>query len=112
MALQEKYGTIRCTFDQHNLKVALAGSGTEHTAEKLRKGEWIDQVQDVLDNLKADGFDRVNPSIIKESITDIYPDFTERSVGFRKFSDMMKALERAGRIRISMDESNMLITIL
>lgn len=112
MALQEKYGTIRCTFDQHNLKVALAGSGTEHTAEKLRKGEWIDQVQDVLDNLKADGFDRVNPSIIKESITDIYPNFTERSVGFRKFSDMMKALERAGRIRISMDESNMLITIL
>ena len=54
----------------------------------------------MLDNLKADGFDRVNPSIIKESITDIYPDFTERSVGFRKFSDMMKALEgsRAGDV--------------
>ena len=114
VALEEKYGTIHCETDRFNLKVCLATPAEKKKpADKLKRGDWIDQVQDILDRLKQDGFERVNPSIIKESIRDVYPDFTERAVGYRKFSDMMKVLERERRIRISADESaNMLITIL
>jgi len=114
MALEEKYGTIHCETDRFNLKVCLAAPAEKkRPSDKLKRGDWIDQVQDILDRLKQDGFDRVNPSIIKESIRDVYPDFTERAVGYRKFSDMMKVLEREHRIKISADESaNMLITIL
>lgn len=113
IALEEKYGTIHCETEHHNLKVSLAANQKKKDAGAIRRGSWIEQVQDVLQRLKSDGFERVNPSIIKQSICDAYPDFSERDAGFRKFSDMMKALEKAGRIRISSDESgNMLITIL
>ncbi len=114
IALEEKYGTIHCETDHYSLKVSLATPNQKRGGSKaMRRGNWIEQVQEILDRLKADGFERVNPSIIKESICDVYPDFSEREAGYRKFSDMMKALERAGRIRISTDESmNMLITIL
>ena len=95
------------TGDDSGLILQARGLGGDETQHDLFT------VGHVLQRLKADGFERVNPSIIKQSICDAYPDFSERDAGFRKFSDMMKALEKAGRIRISSDESgNMLITIL
>ncbi|MGI6004188.1 MAG: NYN domain-containing protein [Christensenellales bacterium] len=111
--LEEKYGTIRCVTDNFNFKVRLAEKGGGVKSEPLTRRNWIQQVQQILDRLKSDGFDRVNPSIIKESLTEKHPDFTERSIGFKKFSDMMKCLEQSGKIMIETDETmNMLVTIL
>ena len=42
-----------------------------------------------------------------------YPDFTERQIGLRRFSDVLRALEREGLLRLVTDEGgNMLVDIL
>jgi len=55
----------------------------------------------------------VNPSILKADIITAYPDFNERAIGFKRFSDVMKQLERDGLIAVEMDEQKtMLIKLL
>ena len=62
---------------------------------------------------KEGGFDRVNPSILKADIITAYPDFNERSIGFKRFSDVMKQLEKDGLVIVEMDEQKtMLIKLL
>nr|WP_122012127.1 NYN domain-containing protein [Maliibacterium massiliense] len=112
LSLEKKFATIRCTTDHYNFKVRYVGEQGKQQGT-LNRTNWIAGVQSVLDRLKADGFERVNPSIIKEGVCEAFPGFEERAIGYRKFSDMMKALEREKRIRITTDENmNMLVTIL
>ena len=60
-----------------------------------------------------DGFDRVNPSILKSAVQADYPDFTERQIGLRRFSDVLRALERERLLALETDEGgNMLVHIL
>ena len=62
---------------------------------------------------KEDGFDRVNPSILKSAVQADYPDFTERQIGLRRFSDVLRALEREKLLKLETDEGgNMLVHIL
>ena len=62
---------------------------------------------------KDGGFERVNPSILKADIITAYPDFNERAIGFKRFSDVMKQLEKDGLVVVEMDEQNtMLIKLL
>ena len=62
---------------------------------------------------KDGGFDRVNPSILKADILTTYPNFNERSIGFKRFSDIMKQLEKEGMLVVEMDEQKtMLIKLL
>ena len=43
----------------------------------------------------------------------VYPDFDERSLGFSRFSDVMRELEKAGVLRVEFDEAHsMLLKIL
>ena len=66
-----------------------------------------------MDEFKQNGFRRVNPSIIKSEIQNDYPDFDERQIGFKKFSDIMKRLEKDNKISIEFNEAKtMLIKIL
>ena len=55
----------------------------------------------------------MNPSILKADILTTYPDFNERTIGFKRFSDVMKQLERDGLLVIEMDDQRtMLIKLL
>ena len=43
----------------------------------------------------------------------LYPDFTEKSIGFRRFSDVLKQMEKDGMLALEMDsQRNMLIKML
>ena len=67
----------------------------------------------ILAEYKEDGFDRVNPSLLKSAVQADYPDFTERQIGLRRFSDVLRSLEREHLLSLETDESgNMLIHIL
>ena len=55
----------------------------------------------------------MNPSILKSAVQALYPDFTERQIGLRRFSDVLRTLEREGLLRLKTDEGgNMLVHIL
>jgi len=55
----------------------------------------------------------VNPSIVKGSIQTDYPDFEEKQLGFSRFSDLMRELEKDKIVKVEMDESHsMLLKIL
>ena len=55
----------------------------------------------------------MNPSILKSAVQADYPDFTERQIGLRRFSDVLRALEREHLLTLETDEGgNMLVHIL
>ena len=67
----------------------------------------------IPDRYKDDGFERINPSILKADILSQYPDYTEKNIGFKRFSDVLKQLEKDGVLRLEMDsQKNMLIRML
>ena len=61
------------------------------------------------DAFESEGFDRVNPSILQATIQSDYPDFDERQIGFKRFSDVMKELEKQGLLVIEMDEAHTML---
>ncbi|NLX82645.1 MAG: hypothetical protein GXZ04_02340, partial [Clostridiales bacterium] len=55
----------------------------------------------------------INPSILKADIQSMYPGFQEKTVGFKRFSDLLKALEKEKVLTLEMDQQrNMLIKML
>ena len=58
-----------------------------------------------LKRFKDDGFERINPSILKAAIQADYPSFDEKQIGFKRFSDIMKALEKEKLLVVEMDEA-------
>ena len=61
---------------------------------------------------KEDGFERINPSILKADIQASYPNFSEKALGFKRFSDLLKAMEKDRLITVELDEQkNMLIKV-
>ena len=65
-----------------------------------------------LSRYKEDGFERINPSILKADIQASFPDFSEKKLGFKRFSDLLKAMEKDKLITVEMDEQrNMLIRV-
>ncbi|MBR1820578.1 MAG: NYN domain-containing protein [Clostridia bacterium] len=87
--------------------------GLEAEAEdkepKLDKGNWLPAFEQALAHFKDEGFDRVNPSILKATIQADYPSFEEKQIGFKKFSDVMKALEKQGLLVIEMDDAHTML---
>ena len=82
-------------------------------AEQLTRDNYVSVFARILAEYKEDGFDRVNPSILKSAVQALYPDFTERQIGLRRFSDVLRTLEREGLLRLKTDEGgNMLVHIL
>ena len=92
--------------EESSLMIGLEGGGEE---EKLDRNNWLPAFTAALEGFKNEGFDRVNPSILKATILEEYPGFEEKQIGFKRFSDVMKALEKQGLLRIEMDDQHTML---
>ena len=110
--LSQQFGSFSMVSEQYNLIVVLNQAHSQQ-AVQLTRENYTGVFARILAEYKRDGFDRVNPSLLKSAVQADYPDFTERQIGLRRFSDVLRALEREGLLALEMDESgNMLINIL
>ncbi len=81
--------------DNFSVKVRLSNE-QPRSAVHINRENWVSLVSQQLAKLKEEDFTRVNPSVIKSSLIEAYPDFDERDIGFKKFSDMIRILEKQG----------------
>ena len=112
--LASQFGDITVESEQYNVYVLLNANATyKPQAEQLGRENFVRVFARILAEYKEDGFDRVNPSLLKSAVQAEYPDFTERAIGLRRFSDLLRALEREQLLKLETDESgNMLAHIL
>ncbi|MEA4928882.1 MAG: NYN domain-containing protein [Candidatus Limiplasma sp.] len=106
--LAHKYGNLRIRNDNFNVMVSL-GQPAKDSAPQLTKDNWKDAFRDQLQRYKDGGFDRINPSILKADVQAAYPDFSERALGFKRFSDVLKALEKDQLLTVEMDEQKTML---
>ena len=110
-ALEQKYDDFRIINDNFSVKLSLRGQDAE--VSPLTLDNWTAAFSDALMVYKDEGFDRVDPSLLKAAVTNKYPGFDEKQLGFKKFSDLLKYLEKYKYIKIeASDDSNMLVRIL
>ena len=109
-----KFGDLHVKNDNFNVMVSRnAQAATDDSAPQLTRDNWRDAFTAQIRAYKDGGFERVNPSILKADILTAYPDFNERNIGFKRFSDVMKQLEKDGLVVVEMDEQKtMLIKLL
>ena len=114
MKLSNKFGDLRVHNDNFDVMVGLNNSGESgESIPQLTRENWKEAFAAQIKAYKEGGFDRVNPSILKADIITAYPDFNERAIGFKRFSDVMKQLEKDGLVVVEMDEQKtMLIQLL
>ena len=111
--LAARFGDIHVTNDNFNVMVSRNTQNDGEQVPQLTRENWREGFAAQLQAYKEGGFDRVNPSILKADILTTYPDFNERTIGFKRFSDVMKQLEKDGLLVIEMDEQRtMLIKLL
>ena len=114
--LASRYGDLHVTNDNFNVMVSLTGKPEEEEGEaapQLNRDNWREAFAAQLNAYKEGGFDRINPSILKADILTTYPDYSERAIGFKRFSDVMKQLEKEKMVQIEMDDQRtMLIKLL
>lgn len=111
--LSQRFGELRVKNDNFNMMVNLNSAESAEGRPQLTKDNWREAFAAQLQAYKDGGFERVNPSILKADILTSYPDFTERSIRFKRFSDVMKQLEKDGLVVVEMDEQKtMLIKLL
>ncbi len=104
-------GNIRVVNDNYNMIISLKRD--EGSKKEINKDNFIDIFTAQLKAYKDSGFDCVNPSILKGDVQAEYPTFIEKAVGFKRFSDLLKALEKRGLCKVEMDEQNtMLVRVL
>ena len=109
--LSEQFGSFEMESEEYNLILRL--NQAYAAVEQLTRDNYVGVFARILSAYKEDGFDRVNPSILKSAVQALYPDFTERQIGLRRFSDVLRTLERESLLRLEMDEgANMLVHIL
>ena len=110
--LSQQFGAFTIVAEQYNLIVQLITTHAQRS-EQIGRDNFVKIFARILAEYKEDGFDRVNPSILKSAVQAEYPDFTERAVGLRRFSDVLRALERERLLALETDEGgNMLVHIL
>ncbi len=114
MKLANRFGDLRVENDNFNVMVSLANTAESgETIPQLTRENWKEAFAAQIRAYKEGGFDRVNPSILKADIITAYPDFNEKAIGFKRFSDVMKQLEKDGLVIVEMDEQKtMLIKLL
>ncbi len=112
--LSQKFGTLKIKNDNYNVLVSLGTEETEpKNAAQMTRENWQEVFREQLRRYKDDGFERVNPSILKADIQAAYPDYSERLIGFKRFSDVLKSLEKSGLLALETDhQNNMLIRML
>ena len=112
MRLSQQFGAFTIVAEQYNLIVQLSTTHAQRS-KQIGRDNFVKIFARILAEYKEDGFDRVNPSILKSAVQAEYPDFTERAVGLRRFSDVLRALERERLLALETDEGgNMLVHIL
>ena len=104
--IQKQFGRIEC---QEKSKVLRVRTVISNRKGRLNNENFLEVVRQILDSFKENGFERVNPSIIKQTILEQYPDFEERSLGVKRFSDVMRILESKGLVDVEFDESRCMI---
>ncbi len=110
--LAQETGIIHVKNDNYNVIVSLNADAPQSAKKVLTKANWQTAFTEQLRHYKDDGFDRINPSILKADIQAAYPDFQERNIGFKRFSDVLKQLEKDGALNLEMDEQkNLLVKI-
>ena len=109
--LQQKYGDLRVKNDNFNVMVSLSAKSESADEEsvQLNRDNWREAFEAQLRAYKEGGFDRINPSILKADILTTYPDFTERAIGFKRFSDVLKQLEKDGLVQVEMDDQKTML---
>lgn len=108
MALVSSRSTrIKAWTEESSLKIGLNGS--DAPTPQLNKENWLSVFREYLKRYKADGFERINPSILKAAIQADYPDFDEKAIGFKRFSDIMKRLEREKLLTVEMDGAHTML---
>ena len=114
LKLAGKYGNLHVKNDNFNVMVSLnTPVETGESVPQLTRDNWREAFAAQIKAYKEGGFDRVNPSILKADIITAYPDFNERAIGFKRFSDVMKELEKEKLVVVEMDEQKtMLIKLL
>lgn len=111
--LAARFGEIHVTNDNFNVMVRLNTGDAADAQPQLTRDNWRDAFAAQIQAYKEGGFERVNPSILKADILTTYPGFNERAIGFKRFSDVMKQLEKDGLVVVEMDEQKtMLIKLL
>ena len=109
--LEEQFGSFEMESEEYNLILRL--NQAYAAVEQLTRENYVGVFARILAAYKEDGFDRVNPSILKSAVQALYPDFTERQIGLRRFSDVLRTLERENYLNLETDEGgNMLAVIL
>ncbi len=84
---------IKVWTEESSLKIS--SNGSDMPAPQLNKDNWLSAFPRLPQEPgRADGFERINPSILKAAIQADYPDFDEKAIGFKRFSDIMKRLRR------------------
>ena len=110
--LETQFGDFTVESEQYNVYVMLNVTHSQ-TGEQLSRDNFVRVFARILAEYKEDGFERVNPSLLKSAVQAEYPDFTERAVGLRRFSDLLRVLEKEKLLTLETDESgNMLVHIL
>ena len=113
LGVSARFGEIHVTNDNFNVMVRLNSGDAADSQPQLTRENWRDAFAAQLQAYKEGGFERVNPSILKADILTTYPGFNERAIGFKRFSDVMKQLEKDGLVVVEMDEQKtMLIKLL
>ena len=109
--LARQYGQLSVRNDNNNVMISLNQTGKE-AAPEINRENWRMLIGEQLARYKEDGFERINPSILKADIQASFPSFSEKTLGFKRFSDLLKAMEREHLIAIEMDDQkNMLIRV-
>ena len=109
--LAQQFASFTMESEEYSLILRL--NQAYAAVEQLTRDNYVGVFARILSAYKEDGFDRVNPSILKSAVQALYPDFTERQVGLRRFSDVLRTLEREHLLTLKTDESgNMLVHIL
>ena len=109
--LEEQFGDFTVESEQYNVYVMLNVTHRQ-TGEQLGRDNFVRVFARILSEYKEGGFERVNPSLLKSAVQAEYPDFTERAVGLRRFSDLLRVLEREKLLTLETDDSgNMLVHI-
>jgi len=109
--LEKNYEDFHIINDNYSVKLSIRGSEAEDAA--LTQDNWTAAFSDALLAFKDEGFERVDPSILKSAISNKYPGFDEKHLGFKKFSDMLKYLEKYKYVKIESNaDKTMLVRIL
>ena len=109
--MSKRYGQLSVRSENYNVMISLAQTQSA-AAQEISKDNWRALLGEQLSRYKEDGFERINPSILKADIQASFPDFSEKKLGFKRFSDLLKAMEKEHLITVEMDEQkNMLIRV-